>query len=901
MDVVSGSVAGGPARPTLLPPPTSAGYLPRPRIQALFAANPRARLILLCAPAGFGKSTALGELVMAQRSGSSCAWLALGAGDDDPARFLMRLIKALRTVLPGFGEDALAYLCNTMSTPVTVVVESMLVDLTRLTQPLLVVLDDFQVSDKELLAALGRLILLAPPGFTLAIGARTQPALSLATLRAKGLLLDIGPDELRLDPNEARDYLRYRGLRLDEAGVEALYAQTEGWMIGVQLASLWLSHQPQGSGLQTIPAGDQTAVGDYLLCSVFEQLSTELQDVLLALSVTSQLSGELANALTGRDDGQALLESLEVRQLFLVPLDRERQWYRFHHLFADFLRNRLRKKSPERFKQLHFNASLWFTNHRMQNLAIEHASLAEDPEMLAALVDGYGLELINRGQLNRLYRWRLQIPDAIAQRYPVLILADVWDKAAKQALPEANRLLDELLSRWSGEVDVPLREGYLAALAVKSMLALQKDDLDVCVSLARKIEAQLGQHAAFLEVAMLVIGALALVMLGQPEQARRLLALAQQRNHFLEGRYLDMQLGNVEVLLALEQGQLRQAQQLSEQLRARMAPGFGETSPAMVLPVISACLIAYHQGRFDGLEERLHWALKHVDVINPIDLYAQGLLCLARLQRTQGHTKEAQASLATMQNLASRNQSWRFYAQAVAEEIALVVQEPGEDATKRAEQRLKSVDWSRLAASYAQRTFNPVTFCLGLSRIRLFLKRGKYSEALHEVAQLRGQLQKGWHGLQHLRLDVLAALSYQRLGYQERAQSLLVQVLMTAEREGLRSIFIEEGHTVRGMLLQLESAERHPALQGFLRDLMGFWPDGQAPVAQEAPSEGLTARELDVMCLAARGMSNEEIGQQLSLALGTVKWHLHNIYAKLKVRNRTQAIRRARELEMLES
>lgn len=897
MDVVSGS--GSLARPTRLPPPTSAGYLPRPRIQALFAANPQARLILLCAPAGFGKSTALGELVMAQQPGSTCAWLALGDGDDDPARFLMRLINALRTVLPGFGEDALAYLCNTMSTPVTVVMESVLVELTRLTHPLLVVLDDFQVTDKELLAALGRLILLASPGFTLAIGARTQPALNLATLRAKGLLLDIGPEELRLDPTEARDYLHYRGLRLDETGLQTLYAQTEGWMIGVQLVSLWLSHQPQGSSLQSIPAGDQTAVGDYLLCTVFEQLSAELQDVLLALSVASQLSGELANALTGREDGQALLESLEVRQLFLVPLDRERQWYRFHHLFADFLRNRLRQQSFERFKQLHFKASLWFTNHRMQNLAIEHASLADDPEMLAALVDGYGLELINRGQLNRLYRWRLQVPDSIVERYPVLMLADVWDKAAKQALPEANRLLDELLSRWSGEVDVPLREGYLAALAVKSMLALQKDDLDVCVSLARKIEAQLGQHAAFLEVAMLVIGALALVMLAQPDQARRLLALAQQRNHFLEGRYLDMQLSNVEVMLALEQGQLRQAQHLSEQLRARMVPGFGETSPALALPVISACLIAYHQGRFGGLEERLHWALKHVDVINPIDLYAQGLLCLARLQRTQGHIKEAMASLAAMQNLASRNQSWRFYAQAVAEEIALIVQEPGDDSFKRAEQRLKSIEWSRLAASYAQRTFNPVTLFLGLSRIRLYQKRGQYSEALHEITQLRGQLQKGWHGLQHLRLDVLAALSYQRLGYQERAQSLLVQALMRAEREGLRSVFIEEGQAVRVMLLQLEAAERHPALQGFLRDLLGFWPGSQVPAVQEAPSDGLTARELDVMRLAAQGMSNEEIGQQLSLALGTVKWHLHNIYAKLKVRNRTQAIRRARELEML--
>ncbi len=176
-------------------------------------------------------------------------------------------------------------------------------------------------------------------------------------------------------------------------------------------------------------------------------------------------------------------------QLFLLPLDRERHWYRFHHLFAEFLQGRLRERDPERFKQLHFNASLWFTNHHMQDLAIEHACLADDPEMIAALVDGCGLELINRGQLNQIYRWRRHVPDAIAERYPILVLAEVWDKAAELALPEANRMIDELLARWDdGKTSTQLNDRYLAALAVKAVLALQKDDLGLCVSLARKIE-----------------------------------------------------------------------------------------------------------------------------------------------------------------------------------------------------------------------------------------------------------------------------------------------------------------------------------------------------------------------------------------------------------------------------
>ncbi|MFC5695169.1 LuxR C-terminal-related transcriptional regulator [Pseudomonas sp. GCM10022186] len=903
MDAVLNPAAGSRQRAKLVTPQASADYLPRSQVQAALAAHPHARLLLFSAPAGFGKTTALAALAGQRRAaGSAVAWFSLEAEDDDPARFFQQLIKSLGEAVPGVGDHARGYLQNTMQVPANAVLESLLVDLARHGGPLLLVLDDLHLlKDPELFAALGRLVRLAPTGFSLAVGSRSLPPLNLATLRAKGWLLEIGLDELRLSAEETRDYLARSGLQLDDAALAALHSHTEGWAIGVQLASLWLRHQPQAAEQMERLGSDQATVGQYLLASVFEQLPADLQDALLALGIASQLSGDLASALSGRQDGQALLERLETLQLFLLPLDRERQWYRFHQLFADFLRSRLKASDPERFKQLHFNASLWFTNHHMQNLAIEHASLAEDPEMLAALVDGCGLELINRGQLNKIYRWRQKVPDDIAERYPTLVLADVWNRATELALPEANRMLDELLARWGGtRAESQLNDKYLATLAVKAAIALQKDDLELCVAIARRVEAQLGRNQAFLEVAILVIGAMALAILAQPDQARRLLALAQQRNHFLEGRYLDMQLANVEILLALEQGQVKQARMLFEQMRAQVTPQLGEKSRSMALPVIVESLIAYQQGRIEGMEERLAAALNHIDVIRPIDIYAQGLLFLARIQRMQDKVKEAQATLVLMQNLAARIQSWRFYAQAVADEISLILQEPGTDRIKRAEQRFKGVDWNKLASGGSQHGANSALWVQGLIRVRLQQARGHFSEALHEITQLRGKLQPNWHGLQRLRLDLLAALSYQRLGYQERAQSLLVQCLLSAEREGVRSLFIEEGEAIRQLLQQLESAERQPALQGFIRDLLAAWPGQAARKSLEAPEEGLTDREREVICLAAKGLSNEEIGQQLALALGTVKWHLHNIYEKLKVRNRTQAIRRARELGLLE-
>nr|WP_242411241.1 LuxR C-terminal-related transcriptional regulator [Pseudomonas knackmussii] len=874
-----------------------------PQVQSALDRSKHFRVLLFSAPAGFGKSAALASLA-AQREerGHHVVWISLESADDDPVRFCTRLTESLAAALPGVGADAQSYLQNTLRVPVVAVMESLLMDLARCEQPVLLVLDDFdRIGHEEILGGLNRLVQYAPPAFTLAIGSRSLPPLSLATWRAKGLLLEVGLEELRLSEEQTRDYFRRSGLELADECLRALYTQTEGWVIGVHLVSLWLRQQPSGTPLNLEALrGDQAAVGGYLLRAVFERLPDDIRSILLSLSVASRLNGDLANALTGRQDGQALLERLDSLQLFLLPLDRERQWYRFHQLFADFLRAHLRDREPERFKQLHFNASLWFTNHHMPTLAIEHACLAEDPEMLAALVDGYGLELINRGQLYLISRWRRHVPDEIAARYPILVLSDVWTRATELSLAEANRMLDELLARWSdGKPQSPMGDQYLSALAVKAVLALQKDDLEQCIALARRVESQLGQNSAFLECAILLVAAFAQVMHGQAEQARRLMGLAQQRNHFLDGRYLHMQLSTIEVMLALEQGHVKQAQLLVDRVREQAVPLFDRRSQALALPAITESLTAYYRMELDGLEARLRWALGRVDVINPIDLYAQGVQCLARIQRLQGRSKEALATLGLMQALASRNHSWRIFAMAVGEEINLILQEPAADRCKRAEQRLNGIDWQKLAASYRQGPFNPVLWVRGISRVRLLQARGHFSEALHEITQLRALLQPGWHGLQRLRLDLLAALSYQRLGYQERANSLLGQCLIGAEREGVRSLFIEEGEGIRLLLQQLESTERQPALQVFIRGLLSAWPGQEIRKAQDVLEEGLTDREREVVCLAAQGLSNEEIGQKLSLALGTVKWHLHNIYEKLKVRNRTQAIRRARELSLL--
>uniref|UniRef100_UPI0030D89F09 LuxR C-terminal-related transcriptional regulator n=2 Tax=Pseudomonas sp. EL_65y_Pfl2_R95 TaxID=3088698 RepID=UPI0030D89F09 len=879
-------------------------YLARPTIQSALSTPPIARLLVLAAPAGFGKTVQL-EILAKKRAeeGHCVACLTLTEGSNTPLVFFQKLAHSLNDIQAGLGDMGETPARNTGCFDPVQAMEFVLGNILQLNRSLLLVLDNFQlVTHPDLLSAINRLVSYAPPGFCLAIGSRVKPRLNVATWRTKGYLIEIGERELRLSEDETRLYLQCCGHNLDRLPLKKIHSYTEGWITGLKLLSEWLKLNPQRIEQLLEFQTDQASIGSYLAEAAFDLIPPDRQSALLSLSVVQRFNGNLAEALTGCGDGQALLEDLESLQLFLIPLDRDRLWFRFHRFFAEFLRALLYKQDVERFKQTHFNASLWFTNNHMQNFAIEHAYHAQDLELLAALIDGCGLSLINRGQLKLVHKWRRHVPDEIAVKYPVLVLSDLWASVVDLGLDEANRALDDLLLRWrEGDTNAPLTDSMLAALAIKSLMALQKDDLRTCVKLARRVEFQLGARTAFLEVAMLAIGALANVMMGWHEAARKLLTLANQRNHFLAGNYLHMQLINVEVLLLLEQGKIKQAELLFQTLRERATSWFNEKSKAIVLPKITQGLIAYQQGRYEGVAETLKRMLSIVDAISPVDIYAQGTLCLAHLQYMQGNAKEATSTLVYMQNLAARNKAWRYYAQAVGYEISRILQETGDDRIKRAEQRLKSLNWTDLASNYVHMRLNPVLWVQGLTRTRLQQARGHYSEALHEITQLRGMLLDDWEGLERIRLDLLAALSYQQLGYQERSQSLLVQCLIAAEREDVRSLFLEEGEAIRGMLDQLETAERQPALQDFIRGLLALWPGESAQRLLETVEEALTDREQEVIRHAAQGMSNEEIGQQLTLALGTVKWHLHNIYEKLKVRNRTQAIRRARELGMLGS
>lgn len=882
------------------------GYLKRsflPRLIACLTHTSPVRLFLFSAPAGYGKTTALIALAQAylEQEDHCIAWLPLSSEDNDSRFFFRRLAQALHEVNPLIGNELSRYLQqNVARMPIASMVDSLLNDLNIDLQPMLLVLDDLHlINNQDVLDAIGRLLNYAPSGIKVAIGARSQPSMGVATLRAKGLMIDVGLKEMQLSTEEIRAYFTNRGMIIDDRLLTELYEKTEGWMAGVHLGYLWLQ-QNQGNGAQVFFSNKgREALGRYLLNTVFEHLPEPMQQNLLLMSGATQLNASLVETLTGGRDGQALLEELEKAQLFLLPMDHERHWFRFHALFADFLHGYLSKQNPDRLRQQYRKACLWFAENQMPLLAVDHASLAGDAEMLGTLLNRFGLNMLNNGQLTLVRRWLPMLPSEIIQRYPILTLAETWLKALDMNLLEAGQVIDELTSTWARKRDPSDVEAYFAGMAIKAALALQKDDLDLCVEIVEEVIPRMNRSVPFLEVALLLAGAFAMTIRGYPEQARRILVQAHQRNHFLEGHYLTTQLMNVEVILATEQGLMKQAQILIDKLHEQSRSLLQENAVSFVFPVITESLIKYHRMELDGLEEQLRWALTHIDIISPIDVYAHGMICAARVQYFTGGTRESAATLNLMQSITSRHQSWRFYALALAEEIRIILLEPGNDRVKRAEQILANLDLNKIKQSYKGMYFHPIRMIHGLSRIRILQAKGHYSEALHEINQLRSQLRPGWHGMHYLRFDILAAISYQNLGYQDRAHHIMGEALAFAEREQVKSTFIEEGESVRELLKSMASTEQHPALMEFIRNLLQIWPGKQAHTDEMEFDEELTERERDVICLAAKGYSNEEISSQLDLALGTVKWHLHNIYQKLKVRNRTRAIKQARELNLI--
>jgi ATP/maltotriose-dependent transcriptional regulator MalT len=862
-------------------------------------------LTLVSAPAGFGKTTLLSQWLSSTRT--PVAWLSLEPEDNEPTRFLTYLIAALQTLDPLLGASSLALLAPPQPADLQMVLTVLANDLMRGPgEDFALVLDDYHVVEAPTIhQALTYLVEHLPPQLHLVIVARADPPLPLARLRARGQLTELRVAELRFGAAESGIFLEeVMGLHLSPEDVTTLQARTEGWVAGLQLAGLSLQGRDDASGLLGAFTGSHRFVLDYLSEEVLSRQPASVQAFLLQTSVLSRLRGSLCDAVTGLGESQEMLEALERANLFVVALDDERQWYRFHHLFADLLRSRLHQTMPDLQPDLHRRASIWYEQHDLIGDALHHARLAPDLDRAMRLVEQHTHELVFRGLAHAVLSWLASLPDGLVRTHPRLCLSQALLLLFTGRLGEALlRLHDaEQSASYLAQADEAL--GFLNQVTtVQAYILFFQGDLATSVALAQQAADQLLERPVQVRDATDLIAAHRVLLSGdvrrvEEQRVTRLpSAHSVGRDVFAMEMFVHLTSILLQARLLRLQGRLRQAAAIYEQMAQAQAGHEGEL---------------LHPGYCFGLGElRYEWndldAAEHLleqgrEVLGgPLtlaaDAIAQGYASLAYLYQAHNMHTSAKAVVEAFIQLADTRQfapAPLAFVGAVRARLELMRGNLAE--------AVRWADASGLSAEddpYFPHEREYLTF------VRVRIAQGRedpsgpfLSQALRLLERLLSDAEAKTRTDSVMEILLLQALAFSALGKGTNALAVLERVLTQAEPQGYIRLFVDEGEPIVTLLRQAYTGGITPDYVAILLSAAGA-PNLPAPTPAGSLLEPLTERELEVLRLLVAGLSNQAIAQELIVTVGTVKRHINSIYGKLAVQSRTQAAARAQALHLL--
>ena len=900
---------GEPAAPLLETklhaPRRREGLVERPRLTDRLAEATLPSLTLVAAPAGFGKTTLLAEWLSPDGpEGHPTAWLSLDPGDNDPTLFWTYVVTALRSIVPDVGDGALSLLRDAQ--PLESVVASLLNDLAALGDDVVLVLDDYHVIEStELHGTMAFLLDHLPSQVHVVLGGRADPPLPLARLRARGELLEVRAADLRFTAEEAAAYFHdAMGLQLTADDVDALEARTEGWIAALQLAALSMQGRDDTTGFIESFAGDDRFVVDYLVEEVLERQPDEVRSFLLETAILDRFTGTLCDAVTGRTGGKAMLERLDRANLFLIPLDDRRLWYRYHHLFADVLRARLVDETPDRVADLHRRASTWYEAAGDQAEAIAHAMSGGDVEHAAQLIELAAPGLFQTRQEATARRWLTALPNDLFPARPVLSIELVGALMVSGEIAGVEPLLDGV-DRWlDPAVDTTTaivfdRTEYARLPAqvevYRAALALIAGDTEATIEHANRALdlAEPSDHLRRGSAAALV--GLALWTIGDLESASR---------RYTEALASLTASGNIsDVLgcsLALADIQITQGR-LSDAVRTYDA-GLALAEAHDVVRGTADMhigLSTVHLERND-----LAAAARHIEVCTQLGEQA-GLpqhayrwrVATARLRLAEGDVHAALELLGEAKLVYNTDLSPPVRPVAAVEAHAHLA-DADTAATQRwaAEQGLAPDD----AVSYL-REFEHVV----LARLLVAIHAGNgdtqsADDAVQLLTRLLAAAEEGGRFGSAIEILVVLCLALQARGDIQAAGAALEQALVQAEPEGHVRVFVDE-------LPALAPRLRAAAEQGDARDhaQLVLAAAAPAPMVAAAPAvsgsdrglvDELSKRELDVLRLLRSDLSGPEIARELTVSLNTMRTHTKNIYLKLGATNRREAVRRAGEL-----
>jgi LuxR family transcriptional regulator, maltose regulon positive regulatory protein len=893
------------------------GAVVRPRLSERLGRGVRSRLSLVCAPAGFGKTTLLTQWLEeigehAPGSGPAVAWVSLDERDNDPATFWTYVITALQNAAGGtVGTAALGLLQPLQPTP-EAALAILLNDLQAVNHDVVLVLDDYHVIDsraihEDLTYALDHL----PPHVHLVLATRSDPPLSLSRLRARGELLEVRSADLRFTHDEAADYLAgTMGLTLTATDIATLADRTEGWAAALQLAGLSLQDRDDASAAVARFAGDDRFIVDYLADEVLARQREDVREFLLATSVLERFNGPLCDAVTATSGGAARLVELERAGLFLVPLDDRRQWWRYHHLFADVLRAHLSEQHPQRSPELHRRAAGWLQHNGDVADAVRHALAGGDFSLAADLMELSMPTMQRERREPELAQWVRALPDEVLELRPVLAVAFVGALAQASEFATLDERLTAIENSVRGDGDawpdqpppglvVVDDAGYRALPAAvdtyRAALALTRGDLAGTVAHARAALSLAPPDADLIRAAAGALGGLASWTAG--DLAGAYAAYTESVAGLAGVGFMADVLG-----CSITLGDIQRTQgRLGDALRIYRQALELSTTAAGAAPLRGSADM--HVGIAGVLLERddLAGAAEQLAVCERLGEYNwlpqnayRSRIVAARLRQTEGDLDGALALL---------DEANRVYNGDYSPNVQPVPAVRARLRLKRGE-RNHAGEWAReqgLAAddelSYL-REYEHIT----LARLLLAQLAGGDDGALAQATALLERLltaaEDGGRGGSVIELLVLKSLARQAFGDVHEAVETLRRAVTLAEPEAYVRVFADEGPSMAGLLKAL--ARQEPG-SGYLRRLVTAAQRGghTVPAQRGGLIEPLSERELDVLRLLATDLDGPDIARRLHVSLNTMRTHSRNIFRKLQVNNRRAAVRQAADLDLL--